>query len=142
MLNAALVNGVSNPWDFALKLLFTAITLACGYKGGGVFPAFIIGATFGCSFGPYFGLSPQFAAAVGLIAVFCGAINCPIASILLSAEIFGTEGVIFFAIASAISFVFSGYFTLFPGQDFVYSKLRLEYRSSALRRKSAAEPDE
>lgn len=142
LLYDALVDGKSNPWDFALKLIFTAITLACGYKGGGVFPAFIIGATFGSSFGPYFGLSPQFAAAVGLIAVFCGAINCPIASILLSAEIFGTECIIFFAIASAISFVFSGYFTLFPGQDFVYSKLRLEYRSSALRRKSAAEPDE
>ncbi len=142
LLENALVHGISNPWDFLFKLIFTAITLACGYKGGGVFPAFIIGASFGSCFGPYFGLPAQFSAAVGLIAVFCGAINCPIASILLSAEIFGTEGILFFAIASAISFVFSGYFTLFPGQDFVYSKLRLEYRTSALRRKSAAEPDD
>ena len=139
LLNLALTDGISKPWDFALKLLFTAITLACGYKGGGVFPAFIIGATFGCSFGSFFGLQAQFAAALGLVAVFCGAVNCPIASILLGAEIFGGEGVLFFAITSAISFVFSGYFTLFPGQDFVYSKLRMEYRSSNLRRRSADE---
>lgn len=141
LLNAALIDGNASPWDFALKLLFTAITLACGYKGGGVFPAFIIGATFGASFGPFFGLTPQFAAAIGLIAVFCGAVNCPIASIFLGAEIFGSDGVLFFAIASAISFVFSGYFTLFPGQDFVYSKLRIEYRTSALRSKTADEDD-
>ena len=47
--------------------------------------------------------------------------------------------VIFFAIASAISFVFSGYSTLFPGQDFVYSKLRLEYRHSNIRRRDTEE---
>ena len=142
LLNLALVDGISKPWDFVLKLIFTAITLACGYKGGGVFPAFIIGATFGASFGSYFGLPPQFAAAIGLVSLFCGAVNCPIASIFLGAEIFGTEGVIFFAIASAISFVFSGYFTLFPAQDFVYSKLRIEYRSSSIRRRGIDEPDE
>ncbi|MBE5944009.1 MAG: chloride channel protein [Lachnospiraceae bacterium] len=139
LLNHALVEGSAKPWDFALKLLFTAITLSCGFKGGGVFPAFIVGGTFGACFGPYFGLNPQFAAAIGLISVFCGAVNCPIASILLGAEIFGGAGVIYFAIASAISFVFSGYFTLFPGQDFIYSKLRIEYRSSNLRRR---EPEE
>ena len=139
LLNQALIDGISNPWDFALKLVFTALTLACGYKGGGVFPAFIIGATVGASFSSYFGLPPQFAASLGLVAVFCGSVNCPIASIFLAAEIFGSEGIIFFAIASAVSFVFSGYFTLFPGQNFIYSKLRIEYRTSALRRKDVEE---
>lgn len=135
LLNLALQEGSSKPYDFALKLIFTAITLACGFKGGGVFPAFIVGATFGCFFGPVFGLSSQFAAALGMVAVFCGAINCPIASVLLSVEIFGGEGIIFFAIACAISFVFSGYFSLFPGQNFIFSKLRIEYRTSKLRSK-------
>ena len=134
LLIQALIWGKSNPWDFILKLLLTAVTLSCGFKGGGVFPAFIVGATFGASFGAYFGLPIQFAAAVGLVAVFSGTVNCPIASIFLGAELFGTEGVIFFAIASAVSFVFSGYFTLFPGQHFVYSKLRMEYKTSGLRR--------
>lgn len=135
LLNQALINGQANPWDFLLKLLFTAITLACGYKGGGVFPAFIVGATFGASFGHLFGLSSQFAAALGMVSVFCGSVNCPIASIFLAAEIFGSEGIIFFAIACSVSFVLSGYFTLFPGQSFIYSKLRIEYKTSPLRKK-------
>ena len=134
LLDKALIYGKSNPWDFALKLLLTSITLACGFKGGGVFPAFIVGATFGASFGRYFELPPHFSAAVGLVAVFSGMVNCPIASIFLGAELFGSEGIIFFAIASAVSFVFSGYFTLFPGQNFVYSKLRMEYKTSGLRK--------
>ncbi len=139
MLNQALVDGMAKPFDFALKLLFTAITLACGFKGGGVYPAFIVGATFGCMFGPVLGLPACFSAALGMIAVFCGAVNCPIASVLLSVEVFGGQGILYFAIASAISFVFSGYFTLFPGQDFIYSKLRIEYRVSNMRRRDIAE---
>lgn len=141
LLTSALVDGSANHRDFILKLLFTAITLACGFKGGGVFPAFIIGATFGAAFGPYFGLPPQFAAAVGLIALFCGSVNCPIASIFLAAELFGTDSIVFFAITSAISFVLSGYFSLFPGQDFVYSKLRIEYKGSNIRRRDVEEDE-
>lgn len=52
---------------------------------------------------------------------------------LLSVEVFGGESVIFFAIACAISFVLSGYSTLFPGQEFIYSKIRMEYKASGLR---------
>ncbi len=133
MLNLALQGGLAKPYDFLLKIIFTAMTLSCGFKGGGVFPAFIVGATFGSCFGEMIGIPVQFAAAIGMIAVFCGAVNCPIASVLLSVEVFGGEGVLFFAIACAISFVFSGYFTLFPGQNFIYSKLRMEYRTSGLR---------
>lgn len=139
LLNLALVEGSARPYDFALKLIFTAITLACGFKGGGVFPAFIVGAAFGCVAGPALGLPAGFSAAIAMIAVFCGAVNCPIASILLSVEVFGGEGLIFFAIACAISFVFSGYFSLFPGQKFIFSKLRMEYRTSGLRSKDAEE---
>ncbi len=142
LLNDALRQGTVRPYDFLLKLLLTAITLACGFKGGGVFPAFIIGATFGSFIGPYMGLQTDFAAALGMIAVFCGTVNCPIASVLLSVEVFGGEGIIFFAIACAISFVLSGYATLFPGQNFIYSKLRIEYRTSSIRRRDVEELEE
>lgn len=141
LLNLALEEGTAKPYDFILKLLFTALTLACGFKGGGVFPAFIVGATFGSCFGELLGIPVPFAAALGMVAVFCGAVNCPIASMLLSVEIFGGEGLLYFAIACAISFVFSGYFTLFPGQHFIYSKLRMEYRTSGLREKEIGEGD-
>ena len=91
LLNLALMEGSARPYDFALKLLFTAITLSCGFKGGGVFPAFIVGATFGCLFGQIIGLSPSLCAAVGLIAVFCGVTNCPISSMLIAFELFGYD---------------------------------------------------
>ena len=133
LLDAVFTDGMVFPYDFLLKILFTGITLQSGYKGGGVFPALIIGSTFGCFFGPIVGLSPTFGAAIGMIAVFCGSVNCPIASIFFGAEVFGTRNLLFFAIAAAISFVFSGYFTIFPGQRFVFSKLRMEYKQSGLR---------
>ena len=133
LLTQAIEYGQAHPYDFLLKIIFTAITLQSGYKGGAVFPALVIGATFGCTFGWWLGLPVEFAAAVGMVAVFCGSVNCPIASIFLSVEVFGGAGIVLFAIACAISFVFSGYFTVFPGQQFVYSKLRIEYKHSAMR---------
>lgn len=80
---------------FLLKILFTAVTLGAGFKGGEIVPTFFIGATFGCVVGPLLGLDPSFAAAVGLIALFCGVINCPVASFTLAVELFGGDGVIF-----------------------------------------------
>ena len=39
---------VAVPWAFLLKLVFTAVTLAAGFKGGEVVPSFFVGAAFGC----------------------------------------------------------------------------------------------
>ena len=133
LLNLAIEYGSAHPWDFLLKIVLTGLTLQSGYKGGGVFPALVIGASFGSWFGPLLGMNPSFAAAVAMIAVFCGAVNCPIASIVFAAEVFGSQSLVLFAIAAAISFVFSGYLTIFPGQHFIYSKLRMEYKNSGLR---------
>lgn len=112
---------------FLLKILFTAVTLGAGFKGGEIVPTFFIGATFGCMVGPLLGLDPSFAAAVGLIALFCGVINCPVASFTLAVELFGGDGVIFFGIASAIGYMFSGYYGLYSGQKIVYSKLETKF---------------
>ncbi|MBQ7563345.1 MAG: chloride channel protein, partial [Lachnospiraceae bacterium] len=43
------MRGYALPWDFLLKILFTAITLAFGFRGGEVVPSFCIGAVFGCT---------------------------------------------------------------------------------------------
>ena len=103
------------------------MTLGAGFKGGEIVPTFFIGATFGCVVGPLLGLDPSFAAAVGLIALFCGVINCPVASFTLAVELFGGDGVIFFGIASAIGYMFSGYYGLYSGQKIVYSKLEQKF---------------
>lgn len=121
------LNGQANSWAWLLKLLFTAITIGCGFKGGEVVPSFFVGAAFGCWVGTLLGLPPAFAAAIGLVAVFCGAVNCPIASVVLSVEMFGAEGMLYFAMACAISYVLSGYCGLYSSQTILYSKLRAEF---------------
>lgn len=127
LVEAAVLNGKAQPWDFALKLVFTAISLGVGFRGGEIVPAFAVGATFGCVMGGLMGLAPEFGAAVGLIATFCGVVNCPVASILLSVELFSSEGLLFFALAGAISFMLSGYYGLYSSQKIVYSKLTAKF---------------
>lgn len=116
------VRGEVKPEAFALKMLFTAITLACGYKGGEILPSLFIGATFGSFAGYILGLSPSLCSAIGMVSVFCSVTNCPVTSILLSVEMFGTEGLPYYFISIAISYMLSGYYSLYKTQKIVYSK--------------------
>ena len=127
VIERAIEFGEAKPFAFLLKMLFTAITLACGFKGGEIVPTFFIGATFGCVIGPLLGLPAEFSAAVGLIATFCGAVNCPLASVVLSVELFGSTDIIYYAIACFIAYMLSGYSSLYSEQKIVYSKLKAEF---------------
>ena len=127
VLKSAVEQGVAVPSAFLWKLLFTAITLGVGFKGGEVVPSFFVGATFGCVVGPLLGVPASFAAAIGLVAVFCGAVNCPGASIMLSIELFGSEGLVYFAVACGVSYMLSGYYGLYSSQKIAYSKTKAEY---------------
>lgn len=118
------ISGQAVAYAFVLKIIFTAITMESGYKGGEIVPTFFIGSTFGCIAGGILGLNSGFSAAIGMIAMFCGVVNCPLASIMLSVEVFGGRGVGFFAIACAISYMLSGYFSLYSSQKIVCSKLK------------------
>ena len=121
------IGGTALPYAFLLKMLFTAITIGFGFKGGEIVPTFFIGATFGCTLGGLLGLPTGFSAAIGLVALFCGVVNCPIASIFLSIELFGIGGLLYFAVACAFSFALSGYFGLYSSQKIIYSKTRAEF---------------
>ena len=127
VVTAAVEGGVARPEAFLLKMLFTAVTLAAGYKGGEVVPSFFVGATFGCGAGPFLGIPAGFAAALGLVAVFCGATNCPLASIILAVELFGDGGMLYFALACGLSYMLSGYNGLYSSQTILYSKLKAQY---------------
>ena len=127
VISRAIADGQAEPAAFLLKLVFTAITLGCGFRGGEVVPTFFIGATLGCVLGPILGIPAGFAAAVGLVALFCGAVNCPVASVILSVELFGSGGTVLFAVACAISYMLSGYTGLYSSQKIMYSKLRAEF---------------
>ena len=121
------VSGEARPEAFLLKMIFTAITIGAGFKGGEVVPTFFVGAAFGCVAGGLLGIPPGFAAAIGLVAVFCGAVNCPVASITLSTELFGADGLLYFAVACGIGYMLSGYRGLYSSQTILYSKLRAEF---------------
>lgn len=124
---AAVEQGAAHPAAFLLKLVFTAVTLAAGFKGGEVVPSFFVGATFGCVAAPLLGLPSGFGAALGLVSVFCGVTNCPVASVFLSVELFGAEGLWYFALACGISYMLSGYSGLYSSQTILYSKLKARY---------------
>ena len=124
---ARAIGGEAGGWAWLLKLLFTAVTIGFGFKGGEVVPSFFVGACFGCVLGGFLGLPAGFGAAIGLVAVFCGAVNCPIASVFLSIELFGTGDLLYFAMACAISYLLSGYCGLYSSQTILYSKMRAEF---------------
>lgn len=121
------VSGEAEPMAFFWKILFTAVTLGAGYKGGEIVPSFFVGATFGCVVGGLLGLDPSFGAGLGMMAVFCGVTNCPLASIILCVELFGMGGLGYYALACAISYMLSGYYGLYNEQKIMYSKVKPEF---------------
>lgn len=116
------VAGHADWYAFLLKLLFTAVTLAAGFKGGEIVPTFCIGATFGCVMGGLLGLDPGIAAALGLVGLFCCATNSPLASIVLSIEMFGGANLHLFALVCVICFVLSGHSGLYASQIIQFDK--------------------
>ena len=112
---------------FFLKMLFTAIALGAGFKGGEIVPTLCVGAAFGCAFGQITGFAPSLCAACSMAALFAGVTNCPISSLVIALELFGYEGMEYFSIAIAVAFALSGYYGLYASQKFVYSKTKTEF---------------
>lgn len=103
-------------WDFALKMAFTVITLAAGFKGGEVTPLFFIGAALGNALGYFIPLPTGLLAGMGFVAVFAGATNTPIACTLMALELFGTECGMFAAVACVVSYLVSGHNSIYGQQ--------------------------
>jgi H+/Cl- antiporter ClcA len=116
------VEGEADWYSFLLKMLFTAVTLAAGFKGGEIVPTFCIGATFGCALGGLLGLDAGICGALGLIGLFCCATNSPLASIVLSVEMFGGTNLHLFAFVCVICFVLSGNSGLYASQIIQFNK--------------------
>ena len=121
ILNA--LQGNALPEAFVMKILFTALTLSVGFKGGEIVPSFFIGATLGCTVAPLLGLNPALGAGLGIIAMFCGVTNGALASIALSVELFGAEYLPLFGIAVAVSYALSGHVSLYHTQHFLEPKM-------------------
>jgi H+/Cl- antiporter ClcA len=108
--------GGAGYWSWLWKLLFTAVTLGSGFKGGEVTPLFFIGAALGNALAMLTGGPVDLFAALGFIAVFAGATNTPIACTLMGVELFGSEHTVYFAIACFTAYYFSGHRGIYPAQ--------------------------
>ena len=117
-----------SKWAFLLKIIFTAVTIGSGFKGGEIVPTLFVGATLGFTMADIVGMPVAFCAAIGMVALFASVTNCPIATVFLAAELFGAEGLLYYALAIFVAFVLSGYFSLYTGQKIVFSKIKEETR--------------
>lgn len=113
---SAFKEGGATPFSWFWKLLFTAITLGSGFKGGEVTPLFFIGATLGNTLAWIMGAPTDLFAALGFIAVFAGATNTVFACTIMGCELFGTEFVLYFLIACLVARLSSGYSSIYPTQ--------------------------
>jgi H+/Cl- antiporter ClcA len=104
------------PYDFALKMIFTIVTLASGFKGGEVTPLFFIGAALGNALSYFIPLPTALLAGMGFVAVFAGATNTPLACSIMAIELFGAECGVYVAIACVVSYLFSGNTTIYNRQ--------------------------
>ena len=127
VIHSAMNYGEVDWFDPLLKILFTAITIGVGFKGGEIIPTLFIGATFGAVLAQLLSLDPTLAAAIAMVAMFCAVVNCPMASLALSIEIFSGGSILMFAVALAVSFMLSGYYGLYSGQKIIYSKRRARF---------------
>ena len=117
----------AGPQMFLLKMLFTALTLCAGFKGGEIVPSLFIGATLGSFMSTILAAPTDICAACGMVGVFCSVTNSPITSLLIAAELFGFNGMPFYCIVVAVSYLLSGYYSLYKEQKIVYSKTENKY---------------
>jgi H+/Cl- antiporter ClcA/PII-like signaling protein len=115
--------GGATYWSWWWKILFTAMTLSCGFKGGEVTPLFFIGAALGNTLAHLLGAPVDLFAGLGFVAVFAGATNTPLACTLMGVELFGSGAVVYIAIACFLAYLFSGHTGIYLSQRIAIPKI-------------------
>lgn len=115
--------GGASYFSWWWKLLFTAITLGTGFKGGEVTPLFFIGAALGNTVAVLMGVPVDLLAGLGFIAVFAGATNTPIACTIMGVELFGANNLLYYAVACFTAYYFSGHSGIYTSQKIAVSKI-------------------
>lgn len=108
--------GGATPLSWFWKIVFTAVTLGAGFKGGEVTPLFFVGATLGNVLGLLLGAPVDLFAALGFVAVFAAASNTPLACTIMAVELFGGGPVMLYAAACFVAYVFSGHSGIYGSQ--------------------------
>ncbi|PIQ22037.1 MAG: voltage-gated chloride channel protein [Cytophagales bacterium CG18_big_fil_WC_8_21_14_2_50_42_9] len=126
---AAFKAGGADTWSWLWKTIYTAITLATGFKGGEVTPLFYIGATLGNTLSELMNAPVSLFAALGFIGVFAGATNTPLACTIMGVELFGGEHTLLFAVACFTAYFFSGHSGIYSSQRIAVPKVFETYFS-------------
>lgn len=108
--------GGATSFSWFWKLIFTALTLGTGFKGGEVTPLFFMGAALGNTLATWLGGPVDLFAAIGFAAVFAGATNTPLASTLMAIELFGSEHAVYYAVGCLIAYLASGHTSIYSSQ--------------------------
>jgi H+/Cl- antiporter ClcA len=126
--------GGAHTWSWLWKTLFTSVTLASGFKGGEVTPLFFIGAALGNTLAVLLNAPPELFAAIGFVAIFAGATNTPLASTIMGIELFGSQYLVYMALACFLSYLFSGHSGVYLSQRIATPKIHSEqHRDVSLR---------
>jgi H+/Cl- antiporter ClcA len=121
-------------YAFALKLLFTAVTLGAGFLGGEVTPLFFVGAALGNVLARALGLPLALGAGVGLAAVFATAANAPLALSIMAVELLGGNLFPHVVIVCVLSYLLSGERGIYSAQRLLrYKRGASLDRATALR---------
>ncbi len=103
-------------YAWALKILFTSLTLGFGFRGGDVFPLFVIGALLGSTLAPMLNMDPAVLGAIGFVAVFASASKTPIAATIMGIEIFGPTYAIPFILVNFVGYMLAGHSGIYTSQ--------------------------
>ncbi|HWE03735.1 MAG TPA: voltage-gated chloride channel family protein [Tepidisphaeraceae bacterium] len=116
--------GGATYWSWWWKILFTGVTLSSGFKGGEVTPLFFVGAALGNTMGRLLGAPVDLFAGLGLVGVFAGATNTPLACTIMGIELFATGQsdmvhsgfIVYVAVACFLSYLLSGHSGIYLSQ--------------------------
>jgi H+/Cl- antiporter ClcA len=109
-------------YAFALKLLFTAVTLGAGFLGGEVTPLFFVGAALGSTLARLLGIPLELGAGVGLAAVFAASANTPLALSIMAMELLGAAVFPHVVIVCVLAYLLSGHRSIYPAQRLLGAK--------------------
>jgi H+/Cl- antiporter ClcA/PII-like signaling protein len=123
--------GGATYWSWWWKILFTAVTLSSGFKGGEVTPLFFVGAALGNTMARLLHAPVDLFAGLGFVAVFAGATNTPLACTIMGIELFAADQsqlihsglVIYLATACFLAYLLSGHSGIYLSQRIGTPKL-------------------
>lgn len=110
------------PEAFALKLVFTVVTLGAGFLGGEVTPLFFVGAALGNVLARLLGLPLELGAGVGLAAVFAASSNTPLALSLMAVELLGAAVLPHVVVVCVVAYLLTGHRSIYPAQRLLAPK--------------------